>query len=196
VGAAADCEAIGPGWLGQPVNSLTTLAFIVAGVLVLVARPDRRWVGTALAATGAGSLLFHGPMPPWSEWAHDVTLAWLLLVIAGTGTRWERQTHLPGLAGLALLFAVAPVSADPLAVVLSVVAVLSILRRDRSPATVWPMTLIGAAAIFGRLGASGGPLCDPDSLLQLHGIWHLAAAAGVAWWALATTRPIESPALR
>ncbi|HLF43892.1 MAG TPA: hypothetical protein VJA46_10265, partial [Acidimicrobiia bacterium] len=81
MGAAADCESIGVGLLRQPVNSLTTLAFAVAGIVVMTRRPERLWVGIALIATGIGSFLFHGPMPGGSEWAHDVTLAWLLLVV-------------------------------------------------------------------------------------------------------------------
>ena len=31
----------------------------------------------------------------------------------------------------------------------------------------------GSAYVFGR---TGSPLCDPDSWLQLHGVWHIATA--------------------
>ena len=185
MGAAADCEAIGVGFLGQPINALTTLGFVLAGIIVIVRRRDGGWIGIGLIATGIGSLLFHGPMPPGNEWAHDVTLAWLVTMVAGWGSRWERLTHLPALAVIGLFFAVLPIIADPFAVVMTFVAVISILRRDRTPATVAPLLLLAAAAVFGRLGATGGPLCDPESLFQPHAVWHLGAATAVAWWALA-----------
>jgi energy-converting hydrogenase Eha subunit C len=183
MGAAADCESIGVGLLRQPVNSITTVAFVAAGLWIVTVRPDRRWVGVAVVATGTGSLLFHGPMPAGAEWAHDVTLAWLLLVVAGTGTRWEKTTHIPGLLGLGVLFAFIPAIADPLAVVITVIALVVRIRLDRSPHTRGALTLLGASAIIGRLGATGWPLCDPNSLLQTHGLWHVAAAAAVVWWA-------------
>ena len=186
MGAAADCESIGGGLLRQPVNSITTLALVAAGLWIVTRRPDRRWVGVAVMATGVGSLLFHGPMPAGAEWAHDVTLAWLLLVVAGTGTRWEKTTHVPGLLALGGLFALLPAIADPVAVVITVIAVVVRIRLDRSSATWGAFSLLAAAAIVGRLGATGWPLCDPNSILQTHGLWHLSAAAAVVWWATGT----------
>jgi energy-converting hydrogenase Eha subunit C len=183
MGAAADCESIGVGLLRQPVNSITTIAFVAAGLWIVTVRPDRRWVGVAVMATGIGSFLFHGPMPAGAEWAHDVSLAWLLLVVAGTGTRWEKTTHIPGLLGLGALFALLPAIADPLAVVITVIALVVRIRLDQSPHTRGALTLLGASAIVGRLGATDWPLCDPNSLLQTHGLWHVAAAAAVVWWA-------------
>ena len=183
MGADADCELIRDGLFGQPVNSITCVAFLVGGG-VLLARPRLRWVGLALIATGIGSFLFHGPMPPGSEWAHDVTLAWLIAVIAGLGERWERWTSWPALVGIGVLIAIAPVIADPMAVAFTVAAVYFVLRRDHSFRTLAPLALIATTAIVGRLGATGNLLCDPESLLQMHGIWHVGAAVGVTWWAL------------
>ncbi len=62
MGAAADCESIGVGLLRQPVNSITTIAFVAAGLWIVTVRPDRRWVGVAVMATGIGSLLV-----PWTN---------------------------------------------------------------------------------------------------------------------------------
>ena len=189
MGAAVDCELIGQGFLGQPVNSLTTLAFVVAGAFLL--RHSRlRWVGVALIATGVGSFLFHGPMSAGSQWAHDVSLAWLILVIVGLGYPWERLTRLPGLAVIAVVFALAPPIADPVAVVLTVIALATILQKDHSLATVALFAILGIVAILGRLGATGGPLCNPTSLWQWHGLWHVGASVAVAWWAL--TRPRDT----
>ncbi len=185
MGAATDCEAIGTGFLGQPINTITCAAFLIGGGYLL-AKPRLRWIGIALIATGVGSILFHGPMWAGSEWAHDVSLAWLILVIAGLGQSWEGWSRLPGLVGFGVLFAALPSVADPAALAVTVAAVYFVLGRDRSLRTLLPMSLIGVTAVIGRLGATGNPLCDPQSWLQMHGIWHIGAAVGVVWWALNT----------
>lgn len=187
MGAAADCELIGPGFFGQPVNSVTSIAFAVAGV-ILWQRPRLRWIAGGLVATGIGSFLFHGPMPAGSQWAHDVSLAWLIVLVAGLGQTWEKWTKLPALSGLGVGFALLPVVADPTAVLATAFALLVILRRDRSLRTIAPLTLLAIAAVLGRLGATGGPWCEPGSVFQWHAIWHIAAAVAVAWWALGTER--------
>lgn len=184
MGALADCELVSSPLLGQPANSVTTLAFMIGGVVV-GQRRDLRWVGVALFATGIGSFLFHGPMPPGAEWAHDTSLAWLILVIAGWSRTWERWTLLPGVGLLGVAFVAAPLAADPVAVGLSVAAVGLVLIPDRSLRNLGPLALLGLAAIVGRLGATGGPLCNPESLFQPHAFWHIASATAVVWWALA-----------
>lgn len=182
--ALRDCEAVVHAVFGQTVNSLTALAFVVGGV-VIIRRSDLEWVGIASVATGIGSFLFHGPMPAYSEWVHDLTLAWLLLVVAGQGRSWERWSRIPGLVILAALIAV-PGAGNPVGVVLAALAIVLLLMRDRSMATMGPLALLVVVALIGRLGATGGPLCDPASLWQPHALWHLGAAAAVTWWALGT----------
>ena len=189
MGALADCERIVGDLIGQPINTLTTLAFVIGGLIVIRFDRGRLWIGIGLIATGAGSLLFHGPMPTGSEWAHDVTLAWLIVLIGAAGTRYERLSRLPALATLGIMFAWLPEVADPVAVLLAVVAVTTLLIRDRSNATLGPLGLIAIAAVLGRLGATAGPWCYPDSVWQWHGLWHVAAAGAVTWWALASSRP-------
>ena len=171
-------------FLGQPVNTLTTLAFVVAGGIVM-RRGGAWWVGAALIATGVGSFVFHGPMPPAAEWLHDTTLAWLLLVVAGVGRRLERCTHLPGLLALGVLFALFPILGDPVGVALAVLAIGLILADERTARTTGPVLLLIVVATIGRLGATGGPLCDPSSPFQTHALWHVGSAAAVTWWALA-----------
>ena len=181
MGALGDCELIGTGFLSQPVNSVTTLAFLVAGVWVL-RRHTTVWIGIALIATGVGSFVFHGPMPSWGEWAHDVTLSWLIVTIGALRTRWEGWSRTPALFGLALLFAFLPQVADPIAVALTVVVMGSILLRRPSRHETLALGLLVAGAAFGRLGSTGWPLCDPASTFQPHGVWHVTAALSVAWW--------------
>ncbi|HEX6219617.1 MAG TPA: hypothetical protein VF115_00840 [Acidimicrobiia bacterium] len=157
MGALRDCEAIGDSFLGQPVNSLTTLAFVIAGVVVW-RYSTRPWVAVGLIGTGVGSFLFHGPMPPYSQVAHDVTL-WFLVVAV----------------------------------------LISIVVDFRSTRGGWrhllgPLLLLATVAVIGRLGATGNPLCDADSIWQPHGLWHLGSAAAVTWWAV-LAEPMEAGAL-
>jgi len=194
MGAEVDCERIGSGWLGQPVNSLTSLIFVAAGAIIAGRRPERAWVGVALAATGVGSFLFHGPMPAGSQLAHDVSLAWLLATVPAVGTRWDRWVILPGLVVFSALLAVAPSLDDPLFIALTAIALVVLLRRDRSLATMGPLALLVTSSIVGRLGATGWPLCDADSAFQPHGLWHIGAAIAVTWWAHAAPEPPRSPA--
>lgn len=175
--AAADCELIRSEWWGQPINTATTFAFLIAALVVLLRSRNTR-VSTALALTGVGSFLFHGPMPTWSEWAHDVSLAWLIVVVGVAGTRFEKFGGWPSLVFLAATFAGFPLVADPLAVVLTIGALILLLRNP-TPATWWGIGLLAVGGIIGRLSATGGPWCYPESWLQGHGFWHLAAAASV-----------------
>ena len=184
MGALKDCEAIAGPLLGQPVNTLTSLAFVAGGV-VLLGMGRVRWVAWGLVATGIGSVLFHGPMPSYGEWAHDVSLAWLLLTVVGTIAGWRPLVHLFGLSALAVAFAVFPPLGDPVGAVLGVGAVIAVLVDSKSRA-IGPVALLVAAAIIGRFGATGNPLCDPDSILQPHALWHLGATAAVVWWGSTT----------
>lgn len=183
MGALQDCEAVVHAFLGQPVNSLTTLAFVAGGVLIMT-RSGMTWVGIALIATGVGSFLFHGPMPAYGEWVHDMTLAWLLLVVAAHGRSWERWAHMPGFIVVGVLVLI-PGAADPIGAALAALAIVLVLLSDRSMSTLGPLALLVTVAIIGRLGSTGGPLCDPTSIWQPHGLWHVGTATAVTWWALA-----------
>jgi hypothetical protein len=81
----SDCEALHGGWLGQPVNCLSSLAYVGAGAYVL----RRGGTGStplavALGAVGVGSVLYHGPMPAGAEAVHDGSLVALAATIAVT----------------------------------------------------------------------------------------------------------------
>ena len=73
---SSDCERIADGALAQPVLTLTSLAYVAAGIAVLwwatrLRAPLAGAAGVALVAVGAGSFAYHGPQPSWAELAHD-----------------------------------------------------------------------------------------------------------------------------
>lgn len=78
----SDCEALRDGWLAQPANTVSSLAYVVAGAYVL--RRGGPWtpaLALALASVGVGSVLYHGPMPPGAELVHDGAIAALVATV-------------------------------------------------------------------------------------------------------------------
>lgn len=177
---ATDCEHISAAFLSQPVNALSSLAFVVAGVLI-ARQPGRRLFGAAVASIGVGSFVAHGPRWPGSDWMHDVTIAWVLVLIAAEGApRWVTAS---ASVLVAVLLAVAPAANNPLLVVLAVVAIgRPVLRRRREVRVLASFTVLGIGAAIGTLSRTGWPWCDPEALLQGHAVWHLLAAAALLMW--------------
>lgn len=98
-----DCEHIGTGWLAQPANAVSSLAYVAVGGWLLRRAARRRLhrgllvgIGTAMAVVGLASAAYHGPQPAWAGPAHDWAIAWLAvstigLTIEGVtrpGSRW------------------------------------------------------------------------------------------------------------
>jgi hypothetical protein len=183
--ASGDCELIRNGFWGQPVNAVSSLAFVAVGLALARTRPVIGWLACGV---GVGSFLFHGPMPPWAQWAHDTTLA--ILVV---GLIFERRLVLLLAAGglVALVIAVLPTVAEPLTIALAVIAVF-ILSKNRQLVTARAAAaaaILGVSGTIAVLSRTGGPLCRPNSLLQAHALWHLGAAAALLVWAREPSRP-------
>jgi hypothetical protein len=151
----SDCEQALAGLLTQPINALSSLAFVPAGVLtILVAmratgrlRVHLAVYAGALIGVGLGSFAYHGPQPAWAGPAHDgsiiVAVVSAILLAATAGGRRNRIWRTgPGRLSAALL---------------------------------------AAALAAYAAGRTGSPLCDADSWIQLHAVWHvLAAGAALA----------------
>ena len=178
-GASVDCEQILESWWGQPVNTSTALAFVVAGILVYIHGATLPTSGL-IAGVGVGSIAFHGPMPPWGELFHDLTIGWVLAWVVLVET--QRRALWPyAFGGVALLMMTPPI-ADPIQAVLAVAGVVIVLR-NRHPHRLWILGLLAIGGVVGRLARTGGPWCNPESIWQGHGFWHLASAAALALWA-------------
>ncbi|MDJ0665349.1 MAG: hypothetical protein QNJ75_12425 [Acidimicrobiia bacterium] len=182
--ASADCEVIRD-VIGQPINAISSLAFIAVALVLARRRPV---LAAASGAVGLGSVLFHGPMPAWAEWAHDTSLAMLALALM---LEAKPGLWLGGSAVIAALFAVAPRSAEVTTAVLAVVAVVVVVRRS-ARALIPVLPLLGIGVVFAVLSRTGAPLCDPASLLQGHAAWHVLGAAALWVWARSeeSTEPV------
>lgn len=157
-----DCEALRPGWIGQPTNTVTSFAYVgVGGWLTARAtrgpRQQRRGAlayAAATAVAGAGSVAYHGPQFAGAEFFHDAPI----VAVAGIGAAvplWRRfrgRTPLPGWSA-------------PLGVAMAATGAVA-----------------GAAYLAGR---TSSPCCRPNSLLQFHGLWHVGTAAVVGMWGAA-----------
>lgn len=193
------CAPVSGGLLAEPISAVTSLAFVIAGG-VIVARARRRRRpddGSSLTAyallvagIGVGSVIQHGPRPPWQDPAHDLPLLATLAFVASdagaalTGRRrvwwwWALPT-----AALLPVIVLAPRAGDLAQVgVAAVAVVLSVLRARAVPRarrrTVAALALLAVGGIVGTLSRAGGPLCVPGSMWDGHGVWHVLAAAAL-----------------
>jgi hypothetical protein len=202
----SDCEEIRPGLVAQPVNALSSLAYVVGGVWVATRgvraeRPAAVAFGGLLGAVGVGSVLYHGPCPPGAQQAHDASLAAALgvVVLHNTAAIGGRHHLVRGAAQAGAAIAAAlPVLpngrfTNHVATVLGIAAVtteaLSVRRHHpRGPAAAAAGTL-ALGALVNVLSRTGGPLCRPNSLLQGHAAWHVLSAISLAAWARGALLP-------
>ncbi|MBO0677495.1 hypothetical protein JRC04_08480 [Mycolicibacterium sp. S2-37] len=121
----SDCERIVGGVLAQPVLAVTSLAYVIAGFIVL--RWAARWrvplawiAAVVLLAIGFGSVVYHGPQPSWAKPAHDLPIVAAGLVyfviLAGSGRARWRAVWAPaaGVFALGLIAYAAGRSGSPL----------------------------------------------------------------------------------
>ena len=144
----SDCEALRDGVLGQPANTLSSLAYVAAAAYVL-RRGGPPGPAVALALVGIGSVLYHGPMPPGAELVHDTAL--LAVPLAALAVAWWRRSfpRPPALAVVALALG----------------AVANVLSRTGAP-LCRPDSLLQGHALWHVLTAVGAALwlaCWPDA---------------------------------
>jgi hypothetical protein len=200
----SDCERIGEGLLGQPVNTFTSLAYVAIGALLLrralaTRSPALVVYATTVVAVGIGSVAFHGPMPSWGRFAHDFSIAAVLAFVIGYDIALVRGAGVrSALAGFGLLLGACAIvlafwpdasnAVDAVLVVGAVIAEVAVARSRRRLASlrglvrapaVWVLggAVLAIGAALNALGRTDAPLCDPDSLVQLHGAWHVLTAA-------------------
>jgi hypothetical protein len=207
--AVGDCERLRAGWLAQPANAVSSLAYVAAGAWVWKQQhrgaPGRR-AGhlhevLAVAANSLGGLGFHGRGDRLSHWAHDValldTLAALALADAALlergppGRRVGLAAALTGVAGLTVAVrphatnAVSGLLATAIGVAELLLARRGLLegRRRRARAVAGAALAIGGVVNLGS--RTGGRWCRPETLLQGHAVWHLLTAVALAAWSTA-----------
>lgn len=212
-----DCERIVSGFLGQPANALSSLAFLVAAAWILIlasrrsepARTALVVLALAVASNAVGSFARHGPDPSWAAWAHDVAIMAVLLFVPihalGRMRGWrpalEVGAYAVGLVAVGLALAAVQGASDPFAGTLAAGAVageVGIFSRERrTPTLVDPrgavarslgLAAIALGGVAFLLGRTGSPLCDPESVFQWHALWHVLVAAALVAYAYTISR--------
>jgi hypothetical protein len=216
-----DCERLLESWVSQPVNAVSSLAFVLVGLRLLVMFRSRSGPRPILAGAfaavlvlvGIGSFAFHGPGGVTADWVHDGSITALLALIVALELRrragWSDSQVLIGwsvaAAGLVLVELLRPGVGDPLNAPLAVAAIVGVMapqlgpgrvpqpdrRRQRVFAAVGVLAL---GAIVMLLSRTGAPLCFPDAVVQGHAIWHVLAALGIGIYAVATLDVVPQPA--
>lgn len=171
----SDCEQVRDAVLAQPAATVTSLAYVVVGVLLAWwwrglpagARGAPLGYAALLGLTGLGSIAYHGPQPAGAGAMHDLPIVALLMLAVGVPV----VRSLRGRQVLAI--------------------------GSRGPRVVAGLAAIVAGVAY-LAGRTGSPLCEPESLLQPHGLWHVASAVtlaawGAALWPPGASRPSEPP---
>ena len=207
---AADCERRDDWFLEQDVNAWTSLAYVAVGLVVIavVVRRTLPWAflafGVLVTVEGAGSFLFHGASGRLAEYLHDVPLIGVVGFIAGwQAGRLRRPADaamgaLVG-AGVGLIAGVVASAVGATSVVAAalgvIVATTELIARRRGLPRVWTVALLALAAVSAvtwLAGRTDGALCDEQSWLQPHGLWHvLSALVLLGWFASASTATPE-----
>jgi 1-acyl-sn-glycerol-3-phosphate acyltransferase len=202
--AESDCEALDGGFLEQDVNAWSSLAYVAAAAVLVVAVVRGRLrrpvlvLAAAVAVEGVGSLLYHGTPGSWAKWVHDVALVALLAYPAGwhvarAGGRTPAGADRAAVAAAAaatlvsagLLAAVPDASAPLTGLGVGIVVLAELVARRRGAGALGAafVALVAAGGLLWWAGRTGGPLCEPRSVLQLHGAWHLLTALATILWA-------------
>ena len=194
--AESDCERIRDGLIEQPVNTVSSLGYVIVGAWILgrVARREvpRRGVGVAfglaMIAVGLGSVAFHGPGSGAGRFFHDYSIAVLLVVIIAADLISLRRSWVPAAVGavasaaVLIAFPHSSNSVDATLIVAALVLEVLVYRAGTRPShhdrvaygvALTALAIAGTAQLLGRTDAS---LCEPDSIWQAHGLWHLLTA--------------------
>ena len=200
---ASDCERIRDGVIRQPSNTVSSAALVAIGAWIAArgrlrgAQPLSDAFGAAVAAAGAGSVLFHGPGGSNAHWLHDATIAAMAAFPPVENVRRLRRgssrgavaTHAAVTACAGALLIARPSWVQEISAVLAAAGVATEVavrrarpaaarRFQRSSDVVWALALLSYVG-----GRTESPLCRPDSRLQLHGLWHALAGVAMAAWA-------------
>lgn len=140
--AGGDCEAIRAGFLHQPINAWTSLAFLASGAWIAwrawrfgrthpEARAELAVFAALVASNAIGSFAYHGPAPSWGLWAHDLGALSVPLFVAvhdlGLVRAWPVRHRiawiLGGLAAGGALLLLLPGATNAVATILAFAAV-------------------------------------------------------------------------
>lgn len=182
-----DCERLVDGLTVQPVAAWTSLAFLPAGIWVAGHpghRPTAAIVFAAgLVAVGLGSFAGHASGTTWGRELDSLAIKVMLVPFIAYPLLRDRvavfvQASAAGAITVIAIEIAFPATGRPLlALMVILLAAVLVLKHDAvALAPAFAVLALGVGAWW--LGRTGGALCEPGSLLQVHGMWHILAAGG------------------
>ncbi len=191
------CERLGPGYWAEPVNALTNIAFIVAGLLMWhrsAGRPAGQALSGVLIVIGIGSWLFHTHATAWAAAADSLPILAFALAYIYLANRdfwgWPAWAAALGAAGFIPFAAglIPLVSQVPFLAISAaywplplLIAIYAVLLRHRHPATARGLA-IGAAILCLSLTFRSLDMVVCEALpLGTHFLWHLLNAIMLGW---------------
>lgn len=202
------CERVDASWWAEPLNALTNLAFVLAGLLIMRQRHGRSMLlGMLIVAIGIGSFLFHthanrltGLIDVAFIGIYLATYAWLWPLVVWQKSGALQVASVIALAGMILLTTlvnqgIKPVWPDvPPGVYtgawlfLMALAVLSKTKQPSTSSWLW----LTAALFLGSLTARqlDMPLCQSTG--GTHWLWHVLNACVLYASARALTVNVRS----
>lgn len=153
--------------------------------------------GALVALAGLGSVAYHGIGGDGSRWLHDVGFLFALGFIAAhdwspVGAWDERRRRIAGVAAVVVAVAlVVPALTNVVLAILGAIVAVDEVRAWPSRSAGQRRLLLWAAAVFAVAVAvyltsrTGGTMCEPDSILQGHALWHILTAGVFGLWGLA-----------
>lgn len=210
--AGADCERIAGGTLAQPVNTLSSLAYLFVGLWILglgrrtpVRRAELAVFGLAVCVNALGGFAFHGVQTWGARWVHDLAIFAALGFVVAFGaarilersTRWTLWAYGVGLGALGAWIAAFPGTVQAVSGVLAVGAggtevaeyrhEVPALRREgitaRRLARLSVLAVLALASAAFLAGRTDAWLCHPTSTFQWHAVWHVLSAAAMGLYA-------------
>ncbi len=193
------CEAAA-GRVRQPVNTLSNLGFVVAGLLVARDADRMPRMGTVYACLvvllGPASMAMHatesdlgGHLDLLSMYlVASFAVAYAATRLSGRGPGFFWGVFAAGLVGSELVGAIPrelPVVMHPgnlafgALLVTALVLERRLLRRGIALDRRWILAAAGSLALafaVWNTGKDGSPLCWPGSVYQGHGVWHVLCA--------------------
>jgi hypothetical protein len=181
--------------IAQPVNALSSLAFlIIAGIVVVRGRRflslvDASLLALGLAVTGLGSFWYHAEFSFASQIA-DIAGMYLIATFMLIRRWLPAETHPAScrlgafLAMNAVLLAIQVGLPIVRRVVFAVLVIAAFVgewraRREGRRLLAASVATLGVAAVVWFLDWSR-VMCDPSSFLQGHAVWHVLGAVSAA----------------
>jgi membrane protein len=185
------CEAFRSSFVRQPVNSLTSLAFVFVGIVAFdKKRPWLNLLAASMVVTGIGSTYYHMSMTFWGQYIdvagmHMIALLIVLFSFRGTPKIKSRfkLIYIIAFSCVAFLLYVAPETRRFLFAFLTVVGLVFefLFAPNRRTASSYRYLICGiitmATGFIVWILDNNHTLCSPESIFQGHGFWHIAGAA-------------------